>query len=391
MPHSKNLIFPFLLVFFEMVTYLSSDMYLPALPTVMKDFSLTHAQAQWTLTSWFLGAISVQLILGPLADRYGRKTILCFGGVLFTFSTLICAFATNVHIFLIARFIQGTGICFMAVPGYASIHESYDQKDAIKLLALMGSISVLAPAFGPLLGSAILLFLNWRWIFGFLVIWSALAVFLLMRKMPETLPPYKRHPLNFFTILQNYRRILCNFRFITTITVFGLLFCGFITWIAAGPFLIIDHFKQSPMAFGLYQTLIFISYIFSNYLVKKLIEQINIKKMIQFGLLICLVASSFFMMIAIWFPDFMWGMIITYIIYAFGSGFAFSPLNRLVVEATNEPMGSRMAIFSMLTSGFATLGSILVGLFYNGTLLSLAFILLAVAALSFILERLIDH
>jgi predicted permease len=84
-------------------------------------------------------------------------------------------------------------------------------------------------------------------------------------------------------------------------------------------------------------------------------------------------------------------MIITYIVYSFGSGFAFAPLNRLAIEATKEPMGSRMAVFSTLMSSFATLASILVGLFYHGTLLSLALIIFAVMLIAFILERIVDY
>jgi len=368
-----------------MATYLSSDMYLPALPTVMRDFSISHQQVQWTLTAWFLGTISVQLILGPIADRYGRKTVLCVGGVVFTISTLVCALTTHFYILLIARFIQGMGICFMAVPGYASIHELFEQKEAIKLLALMGSISVLAPAFGPLLGSVILTLLNWRWIFGFLVIWSTIAICLLIKWMPETLPLEKRHSLHLHTILKNYWHILCNFRFIAIVFVYGLLFCGLITWIAAGPFLVIDRFQQSPMMFSIYQTLIFISYILANYVVKKLIDTTNIKKLIQFGLFVCLVMSFISLGLAIQFPEFMLGMIITYIVYAFGSGFAFAPLSRMAVEAVDAPMGSRIAVFSMLMSSFGALGSILVSLFYNGTLLSLALIILPVMIVAFIL------
>ncbi len=387
MQNSNKLIFPFVIVFFEMVTYLSSDMYLPALPTVMRDFSISHQEVQWTLTAWFLGAISVQLILGPIADRFGRKKVLCFGGIVFTVSTFICAMAINFHTLLIARFIQGMGICFVSVPGYASIHESFEQKEAIKLLALMGSIAVLAPAFGPLLGSAILTMLNWRWIFGLLVVLSAIANFLLIQWMPETLPFSQRRSLKMSIILQNYWQILCHFRFIIMITVFGLLFCGFITWIAAGPFLVIDSFKQSPFKFGIYQTLIFTSYIFANHLVKRLIDKVNIKKLIQFGLSICFVASFISVGIAMLFPHLMLGMIIVYIIYAFGSGFAFAPLNRLSIEAIDAPMGLRMAIFSTVMSGFAALGSILVGLFFNGTLLALALIIFVVMIIAFVLAR----
>jgi MFS transporter, DHA1 family, multidrug resistance protein len=379
-------LFPFLLVLFEMATYLSSDMYLPALPTVMREFALTHAATQLTLTSWFLGAISIQLILGPIADRYGRKVVLCFGGILFTLATLICAITSLFHLFLLARFIQGMGICFMAVPGYAAIHELFEQKKAIKILALMASIAILAPALGPLIGSAILTIAHWQWIFGFLTVWSTLSVILLVIFMPETLPAADRHPLQLSFILTSYKKIFCNVRFMLTISIFGLLLCGFITWIAAGPFLVIDQFHLSPVLFGVFQAFIFSSNIIASHLVKYYVDRVGPKKLIHIGLHICFGMTLLSFVSSIAFPDFMPAMILTYVVYSFGSGLAFSPLNRLTIEMSSEPMGTRMAVFSTIMSGFATLGSILVSLFYHDTLLSLSSIIFILMLIALILN-----
>jgi len=370
-----------------MATYLSSDMYLPALPTVTHDFSLTHAEAQITLTSWFIGAISIQLLLGPISDHYGRKIVLCFGGVVFTVATLICAVTAQFHLFLFARFIQGMGICFMAVPGYASIHELFEQKKAIKILALMASIAILAPALGPLIGSIILTIFHWRWIFGLLAIWSSLSIILLIIFMPETVRPSSRHSLQLSLVLMSYKKIFCNKRFMLTISIFGLLFCGFITWIAAGPFLVMDEFHLSPLLFGLFQALIFLSNIIANQTVKQYIDRIGPQKFIQLGLHICFGISIISLGTSVLFPNFMLAIILTYIVYSFGSGLAFAPLNRLTIETSREPMGARMAVFSTIMSGFATLASLLVSLFYRDTLLSLSSIIFIVMLIAFTLNK----
>ena len=71
----KSIIFPILLVLYEIATYLSNDMYLPALPDMMRDLSLTTQQAQWTLTTWFIGSAFLPLVLGVVSDRYGRRPV----------------------------------------------------------------------------------------------------------------------------------------------------------------------------------------------------------------------------------------------------------------------------------------------------------------------------
>src|ERR1700722_16800377 len=89
------LLFPFILVFYEVTNYLANDMYLPALPHMTIDLRTTAQMAQQTLTTWFLGTASLQLFLGPLSDRLGRRPILFGGGLVFIISTLICALASN--------------------------------------------------------------------------------------------------------------------------------------------------------------------------------------------------------------------------------------------------------------------------------------------------------
>jgi DHA1 family multidrug/chloramphenicol efflux transport protein-like MFS transporter len=66
-------IFPILLALYEICTYLSNDAYLPALPHIANDLSTTNHLVQLTLTTWFMGSASMQLFLGPLADKVGRR------------------------------------------------------------------------------------------------------------------------------------------------------------------------------------------------------------------------------------------------------------------------------------------------------------------------------
>jgi len=368
---NRKTIFPFLLVFFEMVTYLSSDMYLPAIPDVMKTFHLTPGQAQLSLTFWFIGAMSLQLFLGPISERFGRRSVLCIGTCIFTLSSLGCALATTYPLFLVFRCIQGSGISFMAVPGYASIHESYDQKTAIKLMALMGSIAIIAPAFGPLVGSLIMLHVSWQAIFLFITGWALLASILLIKFMPETLPPNQRVASDLKATVSSYASIFKNPQFMRLLTIYGLLFCAFLIWILAGPFLVISWFNRSPLLFGYYQILIFMSYILANYLVKFLIDKMSAENLLSLGLLLCLFISILALIYTYLNPTHLLGFVIFYMLFSFCSAFAFGPLNRITIEASTAPMGARTAVFSLGLNTFSSLGSVLMTLLYRGPMLTL--------------------
>ena len=373
------LIFPYLLVFYEITNYLANDMYLPALPSIAKDLNISANYAQMTLTAWFLGAASMQLIFGPISDRIGRRPVLLGGGLLFIIATLVCSFTSNINVLLVARFLQGCAVCTIGTAGYSSIHECFDQRKAIHILAIMGSITVLAPAFGPLAGSLVLQWFSWRWIFGILAIWAMTGWFFLWLWMPESNPIDQQHPLDWRLIYQNYVSILLNSRFVFNTLIFCFTFLGMIAWIAAGPFLVIDKFKSSTLIFGVFQAMIFGSLIIGSQTVKYLLDKIGVNKIINLGLTLSLIGSVIALVSATLFPQFIWGLVISLMIFTFGSSLAFSPSHRIAIEACAEPMGARMAIFSSLMSLFGFIGGLLVSITYSGTLLWIASLLCIVS------------
>jgi len=380
------LVFPILLMLAEMTAYLSNDMYLPALPNLRQAFGISTQVTQFTLTAWFLGTISLELIIGPISDRFGRRPILILGMILFALSTLGCALTSDIYLFTLGRFIQGSTVCFVLVAGYASIHELFNQKQAIHLLANMNSIIVLAPAFGPLLGGLILIYADWRWTFWPLFLLGLIVLLLLFKWMPESLPLEKRHPLNLKLLIKQYVSILTNRQFMFLLSASGFQFCGFIAWLVSGPFLVIDDFHYSPAVFGILQVIIFGFYILANQQVKLVMDKLGLVRLIQVGLVISVLAGIFAVLAAICFPDSLVGFIINMSLYSFGFGFTSAPLQRVAIEASNQPMGSRMAILSTLFGAGGAAATGLINIFYDGKLISLALVLLIVSVLSYVLS-----
>lgn len=375
MRNVPSLAFPMLLVFHEIGAYLSNDMYLSALPQLVSDLNISQHEGQLTLTLWFCGAVALQLLLGPLSDRYGRRVLLLSSGMIYVMALLTCAMTSNFMIFLFARFVQGITVSAVLVAGYASIHERYDQTQAIRILALMGSIVIIAPAFGPLVGSVVLLFGTWRWIFWILVGWATLTTFLLSICMPETNPAENRQPIHFKFLLKDYYAVITNWKFTGLSLTFCFTFAGFIAWLTAAPFLVVDRFGKTALTFGLVQAIVFVFYVIANRFVKHLMEKIGPDKLIRLGLSITLIGGILSLIFAIMFPNSLSGLVIAMTIYSFGSGLSFPPLNRLAIEASDKPMGIRMAVSSTLMSGFGMLGALTVSIVYNATLASLAYIL----------------
>ena len=235
------LLFPFSLILYELPLYLSNNLFLPALPEITKSFHVTNATIQLSIAFWFLGASAFQVILGPLSEHCGRKKVLLSGGVLFLCVTLLCSFTHSIIWFLVGRFFQGCVVSTILIAGYATIHEFMEREQAVKTISWMGSITILAPALGPLLGGLLLQWINWRELFVGLTAFTVLSLCLLYTYMPSDRSQLER--LNLKKIIIDYRIILTNCQFWVYTLLFCFLLASLVAWNTLSPFYLIDYLK----------------------------------------------------------------------------------------------------------------------------------------------------
>jgi Bcr/CflA subfamily drug resistance transporter len=379
-------LFPIFLILYEFCTNMSNDMYLPALPLIADDFQVSLSQVQLTITAWLAGSMAVQLIVGPLSDRYGRRPVLFGGGVLFLLSTLGCSFAPSLDWLIVARFVQGIGVCTMMVAGYASIHDLYDDREAIHILVWMGTAAVVAPAIGPVFGGLFLLFTTWKSIFLSLFILGVIALSGLWFIMPESTSSHNRHPLNIKSLLTSYYQILANRSFMMSSLSFALAYGGIIGWITASPFILMENLHLTPAQFGFLQVPVFGGYIVGAQLVKHFMEKMGKDKLITMGLAIAGLSGVVLAILAVVLPNSSFSFVVPMAIYALGFGFAAAPLNRVTLTATTEQKGAAMAIFYLSMAASGTFISLFLSVM-SETIFSSCLIIAVAIILSFTLNR----
>lgn len=378
-PNRHWLTFPLLLATYEIVTYLSTDAYLPALTHLAQAFNTTQSMVQLTLSIWFMGSATLQLLLGPLSERFGRRRILLIGGGCYVIASLGCAWATQLPLFLLARFLQGATIASMTVAGYATLHDALDRAQAIQALAIMGAITIIAPALGPLLGAALLQFATWRDLFILLAL-AALPVLIgLYYTMPETARAMAE-PLNLKQCLTDYRQLLGQRRFIRLTLCGRFLLAALIAWLTIGPSVVIERFARPPTTFAWAQCAIFSCFMLCTYAVKPLMTRFALTHLTRIGLGLAASSTILGCITAFIWPQVLWPSIVAMVGLAGGAGCAFPILGRLAIEASDIPMGSRVAMTSFTTGLFGVLGSLWITLCFQGHLLSMQLALAALTA-----------
>lgn len=375
--------FPITLVLYELAIYLANDAYLPALPDLQISFQASQDQIQDTLMVWFIGSATMQLFLGPISDRFGRRPVLIIACALFILASSACALTAHYGLFLVARFIQGVCVCSLAVAGYAAIHEQYNSKTAIQIIAIMSSITILAPAMGPLLGALIIMVFDWRWIFWLLTFMATLAGIGLVLYMPETRK--QSAPIHVKRILLDYWKIATNLQsFIHTFTL-GLALMGFVAWIVESAFIIQQTYGRSELEYGIIQLLVFGMIIFGANSARILIRVWTPKSLIHMGCFFMALAALCMLVMNQWIVESLYASVLFMMVMAFFSAIAFGALNRGAIDAATEPMGRRMAIFSTWTSIFASLATYAITLFNDKTLNNLSWVVCVPMVLSYLL------
>jgi len=230
---------------------LTIDMYLPALPKIADELSVSSSVAQLTLTCTLAGLALGQLIVGPLSDSLGRRRPLMAGIVLHMLASLLCLFAPNIEVLGVARGLQGVGAAAAMVVAIAVVGDLFAESVAATVLSRLMLVLGVAPVLAPSLGAAVLLKASWHWVFAVLVVLAGALLLLAALALPETLPVSHRRPLKVRGIAATYVELLRDARFVILVLVAALGMSGLFAYIAGASFVLQGHYGLDQQAFAL--------------------------------------------------------------------------------------------------------------------------------------------
>jgi EmrB/QacA subfamily drug resistance transporter len=170
-----------------------------ALSSIDRDLNAGLAGLQWIVAGYALTLSSFMILGGALSDRYGRKRVLMIGLLAFGISSLVCGFAANTPMLVIARIVQGIAGALL-VPGSLAILRSVytDEKARASAIGMWTAFTGIAAVIGPLMGGWFVEHTTWRWVFLINGPLIAVTVALFLRFVPETQDENARGPLDWF-------------------------------------------------------------------------------------------------------------------------------------------------------------------------------------------------
>jgi len=261
---------------------LSTDMYLPSLPDIAREFHASTPQVQLTLSAFLIGFAVGQIVCGPVSDRYGRKPVLLAAVGLFCAASLACTFSTSIEMLIAARTAQAFGGSGAVVLTRAIVRDLYSGVRAGRELSLIGSVMALAPVLAPIGGGALQTAFGWRAIFVVLVAAGAIAMTVTWALLPETLAKrtVKGAPVS---MLQSYRIVLSNRVYLAYLGLGSFSYAGLFAWLSGASFVLQNLYGLTPFVFGFVFAIGAVGYMVGTTIAARVVARLGLDRVAGLG------------------------------------------------------------------------------------------------------------
>jgi DHA1 family bicyclomycin/chloramphenicol resistance-like MFS transporter len=351
---------------------MATDMYLPNLPAVVKEFNTTESLLQLTLSVNLFGLATAGLVAGPLSDTLGRRNMLLSGLILFLIAGMGCMLAPSVDILIIARLLQGLGGGVVLVVGTAAIRDLYQAEKLAKIMSMMGMVIAVSPGIAPIIGGYIGMYFDWRATFGFLVVCGAILVLIAFLTLPETLDTRHKKSFSIKLILKNYLEIFKIPAFVLNALLLALTIAQL--WIEMGnlPFLYIQTLNVPSHHYGIYFGSSVFIFVLGTLFNQRYVMTYGVDRLLFSGILLKVI-SVLFICFAAWL-NIQQAWLIQLLFYpgAFGLALVISNASSRSLSAITQHVGCASAVLYLLEMALAGLALYIAGLFFNNTLWPIA-------------------
>lgn len=264
------------------VSALTMNVFLPSLPGMTRYFDTDYAVMQLSVSLYLMTTAVLQLAVGPLSDRYGRRPVLLVSTALFGVATLGAIFAPTIEVFLAFRMAQGV-IATGLVLSRAIVRDMVDQTEAASLIGYVTMGMALVPMIGPAIGGQLDQIFGWRGSFWLLFLCAAGMLALVWADLGETA---RHRSASFKEQFAEYPELLTARRFWGYVAASACASGVFFAFLGGAPYLGSEVFGLTPGTLGVYFGVPAMGYVAGNFISGRFSRRIGLNRMILWGSLV---------------------------------------------------------------------------------------------------------
>ncbi|THH35807.1 Bcr/CflA family efflux MFS transporter [Aliishimia ponticola] len=255
------------------------NMFLPSLPGMTAYFDTEYWVMQMSVSIYLAASAVLQVFIGPLSDKFGRRPVILLGTIGFLLATLGCIYAPTAGVFLICRTLQAMMAVGMVL-SRATVRDLYSQDQAASMIGYVTMGMAVVPMISPAIGGFLDQAYDWRASFWFLFVLGALTFVLVWADQGETVSS------SGLTLGQQYREypeLLSARRFWGYCAAAAFTSGAFFAYLGGAPFVGTQVYGLSSAELGVYFGAPAIGYFLGNYLTGRFTIRFGVNRMIMWG------------------------------------------------------------------------------------------------------------
>ena len=349
---------------------LAIDAMLPALPAIGHDLGLLHRNdAQFVITSLFVGLGIGQVLFGPLSDSVGRRPAIQAGLAVFMIGSLVSVLASSFEAMIAGRVLQGVGAAGPRVVTLALVRDQYKGRHMARLMSFVMAVFIVVPAVAPLLGQGLMWLGGWRTIFATFFAIAAVALAWFTLRQPETLPSERQQSFSLLAIGRAVTEILRNRTTLGYTLAAGFVFAPFVAYLSSAQQIFQEAYDTGAL-FPVYFGALALAIGFSAFTNGRLVMRHGMRRLSKIG-----ARSVALISVLAWTITFacdglppLW-FFMAYLLAVFLClGLVFGNLNALAMEPLGRVAGVGAAVVASLSTFISVPLGGLVGQSFNGTI-----------------------
>lgn len=350
---------------------LSTDIYLPAMPTMAEDL---YGNVELTITGFLVGFAIAQLIWGPISDHLGRRKPLLIGMVLFIIGSAGCAMSTSITQIVFWRVFQALGACTGPMLARAMIRDLFARTRAAQMLSTLVLVMAIAPIAGPLIGGQIIRLSTWHSVFWLLAVIGAL-MFISLNWLPETLPEEKRVKASLAGAFRNYRSLFANGRFMRYTLSLTCYYVAAYAFITGSPFVYISYYHVEPQHYGWLFALNIVGVMVMSVVNRRLVQRHSLEQLLKYATMLAALAAVALAVLVKLESGGVEAIIITVFLFFSMNGIIAATSTAAALDAVPNIAGSASALIGALQYGSGIISSLLLAAFSDRTPWTMAWII----------------
>jgi len=263
------------------ISALSLNIFLPSLPGMTEYFDTEYRLMQLSVALYLAVNAALQILMGPISDRLGRRPVILGGMAIFLLATLGCLLSTNAVMFLTFRMAQATIVVAMVL-SRAIVRDMVPQDQAASMIGYVTMGMTVVPMLGPALGGVLDELFGWKANFWALFILGALVTWLSWRDLGETAP---RSGQTLRQQIADYPELLTSQRYWGYALASALSSGSFFAYLGGAPFVGDRVFGLAPGELGLYFGAPAVGYMLGNFVSGRFSVRIGVNRMVLWGTL----------------------------------------------------------------------------------------------------------